>query len=115
MLYICILSTLLFALHQLQLYVRYDPINSNMVRAHQGFREQSFIQFMCFACLIGAFLSLKYYVPLICVIYSGAFWGVYLNSNQCLMDPLEATLSFSSHLFFAGTTVYVLQFAVHDA
>ena len=73
------LCCFIFAGQQLQLYIRYQPIQGDLGGAYQNFRDQSLIQLLCCGCMVGPFLPLCYYLAPICLIYAGSFWAVYLN------------------------------------
>jgi hypothetical protein len=112
--FVCItLNCFIFGLQQLQIYFRYNPLLKNQVRQHQDFREQSFIQLVCFVCLIGAFLPLRYFALPIYLIYGGALWAVYFKSNQCLMTLAQATLRFCSQLVLTLLTALAFQVSLY--
>ena len=109
------LGCFIFAGQQLQLYMRYEPIQVDQVSAYQNFHDQSFIQLLCCGCMVGSFLPLFYYLAPICLIYAGSFWAVYLNKKQCLMQPHEVTWRFCCQLILTVATVYLFQATLQRA
>ena len=72
---ITLLVVIIFALHQSQTFIKFDPCAHV---AHQpAFRAESLSQLWAFIIMIGTFLPIQYYLLPVLIIYAGTFGLTY--------------------------------------
>lgn len=79
---ISVIACFIFAVQQLQLFIRFSPVSRNDEKVLTEFQVYSLIQLLSFTTLIGTFLPLKKYMPTTVVIYSAGFWAAYFSSDE---------------------------------
>ena len=76
---ITLLACLIFGLHQMQAYVKIDPLTN--VQKQALFRCESLLQLHSFIVTIGTFLPIKYYLPPVLIIYTGVYGLTYYHQE----------------------------------